>query len=384
MKSYSSTARSERLSVVHALAPGFAGGLESVVAALAIGHHRRGHQVRVISALEIGLPDPTLHGRLENAGVEVVRVALPPRTYLRERAAYRDSFHGSRPDLVHTHGYRADVLAGSAARRLGLPLATTVHGFTGGDWKNRLYERLQLRAFRRFDAIVAVSDPLSTRLIGTGLDPDRVVVIPNAFESAAPPLSGLEARSRLGLLPDSRVIGWVGRLSREKGLDVLIDAMSLVNDRSVTLSVLGDGGERDALHLQSKRLGLSERIRWHGMVPEAGALYPAFDAFVLSSRTEGTPISLFEAMAAGVPVVASAVGGVPFVVSDREALLVPPDSPAALARAIDALVADPASAACRAERAADCLSRRYALEPWLDRYEALYHALKVNRQLSSA
>jgi glycosyltransferase involved in cell wall biosynthesis len=129
----------------------------------------------------------------------------------------------------------------------------------------------------------------------------------------------------------------------------------------------------------ASRLGVSDRICWHGPVPDASTLFTAFDGLVLSSRTEGIPIVLLEAMAAGTPIVASKVGGVPDMLSDSEALLVPPEDSAALAAALDALRADPAGAAARAAAARVRLEREFALAPWLRRYEALYQSLADRR-----
>jgi glycosyltransferase involved in cell wall biosynthesis len=329
----------------------------------------------VISVLEAGAPEPGLHQTLNEGGVEVFPVVLPPRAYASERTAYRTHFSRRRPDIVHTHGYRTDVLAGAIAGRMKLPRVTTVHGFTGGDWKNRVYEFLQLRAFRRFESVVAVSEPLAAKLARRGVPPDRISVIPNAFDRSSPQLSRTEAREILGLPLSETVIGWVGRLSREKGLDVLIDALPLLVPNPVSLSVLGDGAELPALKAQAAAGAVAERIRWHGLIPNAGRLYRAFDVFVLSSRTEGTPISLFEAMAAEVPVVATAVGGVPHVLREAEGHLVPPVSPGALAGAIQAVLSDGPSARARVTRARARLEDAYSIEPWIECYDRLYRSL---------
>jgi glycosyltransferase involved in cell wall biosynthesis len=113
-----------------------------------------------------------------------------------------------------------------------------------------------------------------------------------------------------------------------------------------------------------------------GQVTEAARLIKAFDVLVLSSRTEGTPMVLFEAMAARVPVVATAVGGVPDVVSQNEALLVPPDRPDELASAIAAVRNDPAAARTRADAAAKRLATEYAVGPWVERYAAVYRGIR--------
>jgi glycosyltransferase involved in cell wall biosynthesis len=228
-----------------------------------------------------------------------------------------------------------------------------------------MYERVQVRAFRRFDAVVPVSRPLVDRLARAGVPHARMHLIPNAFMPSAVALPRAEARRQLGLDPQAFTVGWVGRLSHEKGADVLLDALALLDVEAV---VIGDG--RDASRLRAH----PARVRWAGVVPGAGALLSAFDVFVLSSRTEGTPIVLLEAMSAGVPIVTTAVGGVPDVVSPREALLVRPEQPAALAEAIRRVRDDPAGAAERAVAAFRRLDA-YAPEPWLARYEDLYRAV---------
>jgi glycosyltransferase involved in cell wall biosynthesis len=278
---------------------------------------------------------------------------------------------------VHTHGYRPDIVASGAARARRIPTVTTVHGFTGGDFKNRLYERLQLRSFRRFDAVVAVSLPLAQRLSEQGVRRERLHLLPNAYAATEPPCTRAAARARLGVASDGVRIGWVGRLSPEKGADVLVDAVAhLRHSTRVPVSVVGDGADGAALRARAAERGVGEQITWHSTVPNAGRLLPAFDVLVLSSRTEGTPMVVLEAMAAGVPIVATRVGGIPDILSPREALLVQSEDPTALARAIDAVLAEPSSAMTRA-RAARCrLDTDFALAPWLTRYEAIYRQLR--------
>src|SRR6266566_158231 len=141
-------------------------------------------------------------------------------------------------------------------------------------------------------------------------------------------------RRPLGIPRDGFVVGWVGRLSHEKGPDVLLDAIPHLRDVPLGVSVVGTGAQRAALQERARDLGLNGRVRWHGVVPDADRLFPAFDVFVLSSRTEGTPVVLFEAMAANVPIVTTGVGGVPDVVSPAEAALVRSEDPVALAAEI--------------------------------------------------
>ena len=361
---------------MHAVAPGRVGGLESVVQSLAIGQHSNGCLVSVCSVVSPGNEDLPLHQALTAGGVPVTPVVIRGRHYLQELRQVTEVLQRITPDIVHTHGYRSDLVAGRAARSQGLKTVSTVHGFTGGDWKNRLYEKLQSRSFRRFDAVVAVSRPLVARLAGQGVPRDRIHLIPNGWGGSAPALDREEARQILGIPADEFVVGWVGRLSREKGADVLLEALSMISGPTA-VSILGEGRESDRLRVQADSLGISNRIRWHGTIPGANRLYRAFDVFALSSRTEGTPIALFEAMAAGVPIVATAVGGVPDVVRDEEAQLVPGESPQELARAIVDLRDNPGRRKAIAEAAAARLADAYALPAWVARYAGLYGSLLV-------
>lgn len=364
--------------ILHVVAPCDVGGLERVVQGLACEQARAGHDVHVAAVLTGREPEHPFLPPLARCGATVHVVTPGPRGYRRERRAVAELCRVLGPAVVHTHGYRPDVLDGGVARRAGVPVVTTVHGFTGGDMKNRVYEWLQCRAFRRFDAVVAVSGPLKTRLVGAGVPEPRVHVIPNAFvpdawRGARPALDRAAARRALGLGAHDFVVGWVGRLSHEKGADVLLDALGKIGDLPVVASLVGDGTARRQLAERARRLGLNGRVRWCGAVPDAAALFRAFDLFVLSSRTEGSPMVLFEAMDAGVPVIATSVGGVPETVSPREAVLVPPERPEALAAALRDAYDSPAAMRARA----DCARERlvaFAAGPWAQRYEAVYRA----------
>ena len=344
--------------------------------ALATGQRRAGHRVSVAAILGTRVGDHPFLRSLAEAGVDLISLRLPPRAYFRERAAIAEICRRIQPDVVHTHGSRVDVVDAAVARRLGVPTVATVHGFTGGDWKNRFYQRLQRRALRRFDAVVAVSRPLSGELARAGVPVRRLHVVLNAWMAGEQPLSRELARRQLGV-PESRFhVGWVGRLTPEKGADVLLAALGELRDLPLTVSVIGDGRSRSELAARAQGMGLGDRLRWCGTVPDAARLFRAFDVFVLSSRTEGTPIVLFEAMAADTPIVATAVGGVPDVLSSRDALLVPPDDPVALAEAIRRVHADPATAASRAARARQRLAGDFAPAPWLASYERIYQSLR--------
>lgn len=362
--------------VLHVVAPAPVGGLERVVQGLAVGHRRRGHDVHVAAVTTPDQDAAPFIAPLDDGGVAVHPVCVPARGYLQEHAAIGRLCRRLAPDVVHTHGYRPDVVAASAARDHGVARVTTVHGFTSANWRLQLYERIQLMVLPTFDAVVAVSRALARKLARRGVRRERLHLVPNAWAETRPPLDRTKARQALELPPDDIVVGWVGRLSSEKGPDLMVDALAQLGDVRPILCLIGDGPEREALEARATRYGIAGRIRWCGIVPDAGRLFTAFDVFALCSRTEGTPIVLFEAMAAGTPIVATAVGGVPEVLSSDTAFLVSPADPAALAQALRTALCEPQRAAGRAAAATARLRRRYAPEPWLDAYELIYRRVR--------
>jgi len=205
--------------------------------------------------------------------------------------------------------------------------------------------------------------------------------MPNGFLPLGETLTRVMARRTLGIADETLVAGWVGRLSHEKGADVMVAALA-ESAPAWHLSVIGDGDELDYLRDQAAKLGAANRVSWHGAIANAGSLMAAFDAFVLSSHTEGTPITLLEAMNAGTPIVATAVGGVPDVVDSSQAILVPPKDPAAIARALSQIQNDRLAAAERAKCAHRRLHESFGSADWLRAVDAVYESATSEALLS--
>lgn len=359
---------------MHLLAPAQVGGLETVVSTLAQAQSRAGHRVIVAPTLSNPGEGAGFLASLARTGVEVIPLAVPGRRYLRESALIKMLVADKHVTIVHTHGYRSDLVGGHAGTRSSVPIVTTVHGFTGGGIKNRTFEALQRFAFRRFDAVVVVSKPQADLLRDSGVAENRIHLIANALSAHPSPLDRATARDALHLPPGGLVAGWVGRVSQEKGVDVFIDALSSIDDRVVSAAIIGDGPERRSQQARAEALAPG-RFRWLGSVPDASRYYAAFDVFVMSSRAEGLPMVLLEAMAARIPIVATAVGGIPDLLSPSEGVLVPPDDAKALAAAIRATVDDPGAASARAQAAQLRQRAEFDVMPWSARYEALYRHL---------
>jgi len=210
-------------------------------------------------------------------------------------------------------------------------------------------------------------------LLAWGVPARKLHLIPNAWADPIEVLSRDDARRVLGMDADGWYAGFVGRIGREKGPDVFIDALART-DPAISAVLIGDGRLRTQLTAHAEQIGLAERVKWAGALDDAGRLLRAFDVIVLSSRTEGTPMVLLEAMAAGVPVIATAVGGMPDVLRDDAGLLVSPEDPAAVAAALRDIRNDPAGARARAARAADRIDTDFSAATWRERYDAVYRA----------
>ena len=380
--SIAARAEVDAIRVLQVTAPGPYGGRETVVRDLAIGLHDRGHVVEVLAVLDVGT-DPAVHpfvAALQGWGVPVKSVVLAPRAYRAEARAIRQTVDEMGARIVHSHGYRTDVVTALALGLSSTATVSTAHGFTGGGLKNRLYERLQSAAWRRFDAVVAVSAPLVGALEARGVDPGAIQLIPNAWREAGPPLSRLEARRGLGIEGEARAVGWIGRLSWEKGPDVALEAFGRLGDTQAGLHFVGTGQMRGDLEVRARELGIAERVTWHGPVADAGRYMAAFDLLLLSSRTEGTPMVLLEAMGASVPVVATAVGGIPDVLAGDTGLLVRAEDPDALAASMAEVLDDPVAASNRSELAAARTREEFSFERFIARHEELYSGLRPSRR----
>jgi glycosyltransferase involved in cell wall biosynthesis len=374
------TAPPSRLSIVHLLAPAPYGGLESVVLTLAAAQRAAGDAVCVAVVMNGAAQGHPFVRALAGRGIDVEVISVSGRDYIGERKKVRALLEQRRADVLHTHGYRPDVVDAPVARWMGVPTITTVHGFTGGGGvKGRLYEWLQLRSFRAFDAVVAVSEKLRGDLVRAGVRASRVHTVRNSHEADTELLDRAAARRTLGIGEHERVAVWVGRMSAEKAPDVMVRVLAAAATPDLRLSFVGAGAlERDCRELADS-LGVTGRIRWHGVVDHAGRLLRAFDAVVLTSWTEGTPVVLLEAMGAGVPIVATSVGGIPESVGAESAALLPAGDVVALARAVDEIFSRPADAAMRSAAARERLARERAVGPWVERHREIYRSLLERR-----
>lgn len=269
-----------------------------------------------------------------------------------------------KPRAVLTHHIGPLLYGGIAARLAGVPVVAHVEHdvWHYRDPRRRLMARFAATLAR--PKVVAISRRVEATLreVMPGAD---IVLIPNAVDTERfVPASKGPARAALGLPQEARIIGAAGRLEQVKGQDVLIRALAQVPN--ALLALVGDGSQRAALEALAAEMGVAERTVFLGHRSQMPAIYPAFDVLCLPSRNEGLPLSVLEAEACGIPVVATDVGSVREGICPATGAVVPPEDPAALAAALVAALDAPAGVSPR-----DFVLAHYSWDHTLAAYRTL-------------
>lgn len=247
--------------------------------------------------------------------------------------------------LLHAHTPRSLMVARVAAMISGLPLVYHVHSPTVRDstralrnWLNNATERLSLRGV---DRLITVSHSLARHMRSEGVEPDRIATVPNGVPASAQPLERTPPE-------ETWTLGTVALFRPRKGLEVLLESLAALRGRSAPVRLRAVGGFESAeyeagIRRRAEQLGIAGDIDWVGLQPNVAAELARIDVLVLPSLFgEGLPMVVLEAMAAGVPVIASRVEGVPEAIDDQvEGILVPPGDSGALASAIGGLISSP-------------------------------------------
>jgi glycosyltransferase involved in cell wall biosynthesis len=236
--------------------------------------------------------------------------------------------------------------------------------------------------------LIAVGPQVRDDLVALGVAPaEKFAVIRLGIELegrvAATPEARAETRRLLGVPDDAFVVGWIGRMTGVKNTDDVLAATKLLRDRGVDgwLLMVGDGPDRERIEQRAHQLGIVKRCLFLGYQEDVAPWYQAFDAMILPSVNEGTPVSAIESLAAGRPVVATRVGGVPDVVEDGEdGFLVEPGDPSALAERLARLAAEPQLRERMGEHGRSRVPQRYAVERLVDDIDRLYRELLENVQ----
>jgi len=370
------------LHIVHGVLSLDVGGLERIVVDLVRIGRRRGHRVSVVCLERPG----TLAASAQAEGATIVSLNKPPgrnpELVGKAAAVFRDLC----PDVLHTHTEGALWYLGQAVQTIGkVPVLHTEHidhiGKANG-WLAKLKTRVFLyRAAKYADRYCCVSDDIASTASRWNTVPrSKLETILNGIDTEryADRSSRDEVRAEFGLAGSARVVGTVGRLNEVKRQDLLLRAVAALGPGYDDIQVLlvGDGPAHGELEQLVPSLGLKGRVYFAGYQSAPERFLPAMDVFALTSRLEGLPLALLEAWAAGLPIVSSAVGGVPKLVENGGAgLLFPNGDQDGLVVALRSLFADPLKAAQMATAGQTLVRERYSLERMASDYESRYRAL---------
>jgi len=335
-------------------------------------------------------PGGEVEDELRAGGVSVRSLGFGARlsspSTLRAIVATARLLRRARIDVVHGYQWRPALVGALAGRLAGVPLRlASKRSLTGDDPQA---ERAWRHIARQVDTVIVNADALRVEGEQRGMR-CRWVLLQNGVDTEhfrLPPADA-QARAALGLDPRRPVVGTIGRLEDRKGHDQLLRAagemLAGANGRRPQLVIVGNGPLRESLAGQARTLGVADSVRFEGTVADVRPVLAAMDVFVLPSRAEGMSNALMEAMAAGRPVVATAVGGNTEVVTDGETgLLVPPANPAAIARAVDGLLGDPERASRLGAAAREFVTHHFGARARVAELERLYQerlALRARR-----
>jgi glycosyltransferase involved in cell wall biosynthesis len=393
-------AAGDPLRVLRVIARLNVGGPALHVSYLTHGLERFGYETLLVTG-RVGAGEGSMEYAARELGIEPVFVdalgrEISPGRDLVAVLALRDAILRLRPHVLHTHTAKAGAIGRLAASLAGAarPLVV-VHTFHGhvlrgyfGPRTTESFRRVEQGLARVTDALVAVSPEVRDDLAELGIAPaEKIAVIRLGLdlEGRTTPARGARRRVRaeLGIGAGVVNVAWFGRMTEIKRVDELLDAFARLRRAGgppAVLTLVGDGPLRAGLEARAQALGIAGDCRFLGYVADVASLYAAADLVALSSANEGTPVSLIEALAAGRPVVSTAVGGVGDVVADGvTGLLAPPGDPGGLAARLALLAADPPLRRRLAEAGRAHVLERYSIPRLLGDVDALYRTLLDER-----
>lgn len=369
--------------VLHIIASSGVYGIERMLLALLPELRNKACDVALLCLNEVDTPGAHVGESLSRSGIPVffagLESSLNPKNILR----LHSTIASCRPRIVHLHGYKATILAGVLSLIRRVPTVATFHTEATRGEVSR-YVKIESHILRRLNGVAAVSRPIRDELKSRGVARDRVFLIPNGIPDARGRHG--ESVARAANLPEHNpLLFTAARLNEGKNIHLLIDVVCRLRKKypGIGLLVAGDGPFRPQLEERVDRLGVRDAVRFLGFVDGVEEYLAASHCFVLPSRLEGMPISLLEAMSIGTPIVASAVGSIPFMVEHgREAILVRPGDVQHLAQAVEQLLEDPALQNAMVLRARERFVRDYTAEKMAERYVQFYRwaqQVKSNR-----
>lgn len=375
------------MKVLHIIDSGGLYGAEVMLLNLVHEQIKMGHEPTICSIGEKGINEKPFETEAVKRGFKVARFRMMPGPNILGAFKILRYAKKERFDILHSHGYKGNILLGVIPRPLRkIPLITTVHGWTSIATrrfsKMKLYEWLDARSLKHIDKVVLVNNEMLSNPKIRAANLQKLTVINNGI----PQIKDINLLKDLdkgivNFCKEGFIIGAIGRLSHEKGFDFLIEAVAELSADipEVKLLIIGEGGEKGALEKMVSDRGINDRVMMPGYKDTAHRYFPLFSIFVMPSLTEGLPITLLEAMQYGVRIVATEVGGIPEVLNYGEAgILVKPGDSAAIAESLRSVHKRQSTLKTLVEKAKDRVLNNYSSHKMAVEYNYIYKAAAVN------
>lgn len=339
-------------------------------------------------------PDTSLFNDLAALGIKTIPISLvgelsPTKDYAVIKSLVK-YLHTSGTTILHAHSSKGALVGRLAAALARTPVIVfTAHNSIFYEqwpgWKKKLFATVERFLARFTDRIITVSDALKQELIEReGLSSKQLTTIYNgiAVDKFAIKVDTIAVRRSMAIPELGPVIGTIARLAPQKGVSYFLKAASLLKEYQVNFMVVGDGPLREELEQEASELGLQNRVTFVGRRENIPEILATLDIFVLPSVTEGLPLTILEAMAAGKPVVATRVGGVPeAILEGKTGLVVPPRDPEALAVALAGLLGERERLIKMGNCGRKHVTERFAIQTMVDKTMELYHQLLTDKEL---
>jgi len=336
------------------------------------------HEVQLVYLRSRRKKEPDIYFEAQNRGIstEVLYCRSKLDNAVIENLAQK--IEADKISLVHTHGYKSNFYGLRAARTAGVLVVASLHGWTGENLKVKIYDVLDRRTIQKMDFAICVSPKIREEALNNKMPEEKVAFIPNGvdIEKFDEKHAKGSLRGELGL-QGPVVIGCVGRLSVEKGHKFLLEAFKDIHQayHDTKLLIVGEGDLKKELEEEAEKMGIKEAVIFTGEREDMPEVYNCMDIFVLPSLTEGIPVALLEAMSMKLPVVATSVGGVPFVLEGDVGKMVGKENPRELAEAISYFIEKKELCQQYGERARKRVEERFSVGEMVQRYSEVYEKI---------
>lgn len=359
-------------------------GPEKTIINECLAFEEKGWKCKIINIWE--REDIPFTAKVKASGVSYECLTTPKKLDLNIIRKLRKILKIQNVDIIHSHGYKADLYSLLASLRINIPLVTTIHGWTSENIKVKIYERIQVFIWRFFQKVICVSNAYRKVALSYNVPKEKLLVIYNGIkrEKRNQIISREEVHKILSIEGEKIVVAIIGRIGIEKGHRAFLNAARRILEKRDNLAfvIIGEGAERKEMEKYARELGIQKDVIFTGHRDDVISLYNGIDIIGITSLREGLPNVLLEAMMNQVPVVAMSVGGIPeVIISDKQGILVQPKDIEAFTQGVESLIIDSSKRKRIGIEAKKRIEKKFLFSQRVNAISELYNKLITNTKL---